>query len=115
MAKKRRLKNLKIKMAYGTSITEDVRMTVRIRDNGRCVFCGSDENVEHSAHYIPRSEGGMGIPENVVTLCNNKSINKCHQKFDFGTDEEKQIIGEKIEAHLKKHYPGWSREKVIKK
>lgn len=112
---KRKYKSIKRKMASATHITSDVKLEVIKRDQGRCVVCGSAKNVEPNAHYIPRSEGGMGIKENIVTLCTNDSENKCHYKFDFGTDEERKEIGEKIEAHLKKHYPGWCKDKVTYK
>lgn len=111
----KKFKSIKFKKTVPTEISFDVKMKVLKRDNGRCVVCGSTHNVEANAHYIPRSEGGMGIEENIVTLCNNESKNKCHYKFDFGTDEERKEIGEKIEAHLKKHYSKWSSEKVIYK
>ena len=108
----KRFKTIKMKKTSATEISYDVKMKVLQRDNGRCVYCGSMFHVEANAHYIPRSDGGMGIEENVVTLCNNQSVNKCHQKFDFGTDEERQAIGSKIEEHLKSHYKNWSPDKV---
>lgn len=110
MAKK--FKTLKMKKTAATEISFDVKMKVIQRDKGRCVYCGSMYHVEANAHFIPRSEGGMGIEENVVTLCNNQSQNKCHHKFDFGSDEERQAIGNKIKEHLLKHYPNWSEDKV---
>jgi len=90
-------------------------MKVWQRDQGRCVVCGATHNVEPNAHYIPRSQGGMGIEENVVTLCNNFSQNKCHYKFDFGGKELREEIGKRIEGYLKQKYPGWSKEKVVYK
>lgn len=110
MAKK--FKTLKFKKTSPGEISFDVKMKVIKRDKGRCVYCGDSKHAEPNAHFIPRSEGGMGIEENVVTLCNNNSENKCHFKFDFGTAEERQAIGEKIKEHLLKSYPNWSEEKV---
>ena len=38
-------------------ITKEVRQTVAIRDNGRCIICGKVVPVECSnAHYIKRSQ-----------------------------------------------------------
>lgn len=111
----KKFKSIKFKKTVPTEISFDVKMKVLKRDNGKCVVCGSRYNVEANAHYIPRSEGGMGIEENIVTLCNNESENKCHHKFDFGSDEERKELGNKIEEYLKSKYPGWSREKVIYK
>lgn len=108
----RKFKTIKFKKASATTISYDVKMKVLQRDKGKCVYCGSAYHVEPNAHFIPRSEGGMGIEENVVTLCNNQSKNKCHYKFDFGTEEERKDIGDKVKAHLMRHYPGWNEEKV---
>ena len=108
----KKLKTLKMKRTSGTAISYDVKMKVFQRDRGRCVVCGSLYNVEANAHFIPASEGGLGIEENIVTLCNHQSQNKCHVKFDFGTDEERETIRNIIQEHLLKHYPKWSRDKV---
>lgn len=57
-----------------------------------------------SCHYIPRSKGGLGIEENIVTLCM-----RCHHNYDNGLHkEEKEAIRRKIEAHLSRLYPNWS-------
>lgn len=56
-----------------------------------------------SCHYIARSHGGLGIEENIVTLCQT-----CHYNYDNGKSKEvKEAIKHKIEAHLKKFYPDW--------
>lgn len=57
-----------------------------------------------SCHYVPRSKGGLGIEQNVVTLCM-----KCHHNYDNGLrKEEKEAIRRKIKAHLAQLYPNWS-------
>lgn len=103
------------KRAIATDITHQVKHEVFLRDNGRCVVCGNMHNVMPNAHFIPRSAGGLGIPENIVTLCSNMTENKCHYKFDFGTIEEREEIGAKIEKYLRSKYPDWNREKLIYK
>jgi hypothetical protein len=65
-----------------------------------------------NAHFISRSKGGLGIEENVVTLCTSFTENKCHYKFDFGTREEREEIGSRIEEYLKSKYPNWDKEKL---
>lgn len=103
---------MKTKRAKATDISPKVKREVWERDGHRCIICGSPLAAPN-AHYIPRSAGGLGIPENIVTLCTNFSENKCHYRFDFGTAEEREEIGQKIENYLKDHYPGWDPEKLI--
>ena len=45
-----------------------------------CVFCGAaapSELAWSNAHYIARSQGGLGIEQNGLTLCPI-----CHRKYD---------------------------------
>ena len=106
---------MKSKRSKATDIPMSVKKTVWKRDKGRCVVCGNNYNVMPNAHYISRAKGGLGIEENIVTLCTNFTENKCHDRYDNGTDEEKRKIGEKIEKYLKEKYPNWDKEKLIYK
>ena len=100
MAKSRRAKACDISWA--------VKIAVWERDNGCCVVCGNNWNVMPNAHYIPRSRGGLGIEQNLVTLCTEFTENQCHRKFDFGTAIEQEYIGGKIKEYLQEKYPEWN-------
>jgi hypothetical protein len=50
------------------SITQDVRDTVWIRDQGRCTECGSEGRLSFD-YIIPTSLGGSGALRNVQLLC----------------------------------------------
>lgn len=50
------------------AIPEDVRHAVWRRDQGRCVQCGSQENLEFD-HVIPFSRGGATTERNLQLLC----------------------------------------------
>ncbi len=104
---------MKSKRTKATDIPQKVKQAVWERDGGRCVVCGCCRNVMPNAHFIPRSKGGLGIEENIVTLCTNLTENQCHYKFDFGTRQEKEEIEAKIEVYLKSKYPGWDRKNLI--
>lgn len=101
---------MKTKRAKACDIPASVKRKVFARDNGRCVVCGNSVNVMPNAHYISRSKGGLGIEQNIVTLCTNLTENKCHYKFDSGTKEEREFCGERIKSHLKSCYTDWQEE-----
>jgi hypothetical protein len=49
-------------------IPQDVKIQVSVRDQGRCVQCGSDEDL-HYDHKIPWSKGGTNTDNNIQLLC----------------------------------------------
>ena len=52
------------------SIPFEVRIKVWRRDNGKCVKCGTRQNLEFD-HIIPVSNGGSNSPRNIELLCEN--------------------------------------------
>jgi hypothetical protein len=50
------------------SIPDDVKLFVWQRDGGRCVKCGSQENLEFD-HIIPVAKGGSNTARNIQLLC----------------------------------------------
>ena len=68
-----------------------------------------------NAHYIPRSKGGLGIEENIVTLCTEFTLNKCHRKYDFGNKDERKKIGNIIKNYLQSKYDNWNEEQLYYK
>ena len=109
------MKRISNKRSKACDISQKVKEKVFERDNGCCVVCGNSYNVMPNAHYISRAKGGLGIEENVVTLCTGLTENNCHYKFDNGTKEQKTKIKEKIKNYLISIYPGWNEEMLIYK
>jgi 5-methylcytosine-specific restriction endonuclease McrA len=71
---KRKFERLKFKHE-GTKnkrerISEDVKMFVWRRDQGKCVECGGQEKLEFD-HIIPVSKGGSNTARNLQLLCEN--------------------------------------------
>lgn len=95
---------MKSKRSKACDISQKVKQIVWERDCHRCIICGSSQALPN-AHYIPRSKGGLGIEQNIVTLCLN-----CHYKTDHTTD--RVIMLEKIKSHLQSKYEGWSEQKL---
>lgn len=74
-----------------------------------CVYCGSsapDVIAWSNAHFIPRSQGGLGIKENGLTLCPI-----CHRKYDQTT--ARLEMREYLREYLRNHYDNWSEEALI--
>lgn len=87
------------------ALTKAVKDAVWERDGQACVLCGSPFAFPE-AHYISRAQGGLGIEENVVTLCRS-----CHDRYD--NSAERQYIRPRLEAYLRGIYPGWDETKLI--
>jgi 5-methylcytosine-specific restriction endonuclease McrA len=81
------------------ALTKVVKDAVWERDGQACVLCGSPYAFPE-AHYISRAQGGLGIEENVVTLCRS-----CHGRYD--NSAERAYIRPRLAAYLKSKYPGW--------
>ena len=87
-------------------IPPEVKKAVYERDNGACIWCAKQG--QPNAHYIPRSHGGLGIEENILTLCWG-----CHMKYDQTTNRGR--MGEFFKNYLKSKYPDWTELKCIYK
>jgi hypothetical protein len=76
--KQKRLKRAKtlieqeevISSARREVISDDIKIFVWRRDEGKCVKCGSKENLEFD-HIIPISKGGSNTARNIQILCEN--------------------------------------------
>ena len=76
-----------------------------------CILCGTpappyNRLAFSNAHYINRAQGGLGVEENILTLCPD-----CHHRYDQTTDRAmlKSFFG----RYLKEHYPDWDESKLV--
>lgn len=92
-----------------TDIPYDVKVTVAIRDNGRCINCNNKKGIgKPNAHFIPRQFGGLGIEENILDLCDI-----CHKEFDNSTGKKKILLEQKYETYLKSKYTYWDKKMLV--
>ena len=94
------------KRTKALEIPKSVKDRVYERDGGCCVLCGRPGNPE--AHYISRAHSGLGIEQNIVTLCR-----ECHNRYDQTI--ERQAIRAVLADYLRSQYPDWDEAKLIYK
>lgn len=93
----------KSKRSQACDIPQKVKRKVWERDGCRCIICGAPG--APNSHYIKRSQGGLGIEENIVTMCIY-----CHNAYD-GVAYKR--LEPQVRAYLKSKYPGWNPRKLI--
>ncbi len=98
---------MKSRRSKACDIPPWVKRAVWERDNHCCIICGSPMAMPNS-HYIRRSQGGLGIEENIVTMCL-----RCHSMYDQGID--RKAMEGYVRDYLKSKYPDWDEEKLIYK
>lgn len=73
-----------------------------------CVNCGAAAPAPlawSNAHYVSRAQGGLGIPENGLTLCP-----VCHRRYDQTTD--RPVLREYFKEYLRSKHEGWDESKL---
>lgn len=95
---------MKSRRSKACDISQKVKEAAWERDGHRCIYCGSPYAMPN-AHYIPRSKGGMGIQENIVSLCI-----LCHMNYD--QTNKRNEYKEYIKKYLKSKYIDWDEEKI---
>lgn len=75
-----------------------------------CINCGRPApqwkpTAFSHAHFISRAQGGLGIPENGLTLCP-----ECHRKYDQTTARKE--MRDFFREYLKSKYQDWDESKL---
>lgn len=76
-----------------------------------CVNCGAAAPAPlawSNAHFIGRSQSGLGTPENGLTLCP-----ECHRRYDQTTARPK--MREFFREYLKSKHDGWDESNLYYK
>lgn len=99
---------MKTKRSKACDITQAVKKKVWERDGEHCIVCGNPYAMPN-AHYISRAHGGLGIEQNIVTLCQN-----CHHAYDNTT--QRPFFKKYIKDYLQGKYGAeWDEEKLVYK
>lgn len=91
------------KRTKALAIPKKVKEAVYERDGGRCILC--QKSGDPVAHYISRAQGGLGIEQNIVTLCND-----CHRAYD---GNQRLFLRDCIREYLEIKYPDFTDEMRI--
>ena len=96
------------KRSKACDISQATKKKVWKRDNEHCIICGKWVPVScANAHFIPRSKSGLGIEQNILTLCF-----ECHRDFD-NSDKRKEYEV-KFRKYLQKIYgENWKEEDLM--
>ena len=88
--------------------------------DGCCIFCKAnyhmdklnpfERQIQQIAHYINRSQGGLGIEENGVLICQGH-----HGWLDNGNRGRREEMLQIMEMYFKNIYPDWHKENLIYK
>ena len=97
----------KSKRSKACDISPKVRKEVLERDNHQCIICGKNHGLQ-IAHYISRARSGLGIPQNLATMCVS-----CHFAMDNGKYHEE--LQKAVREHLQAHYDNWNEKDLIYK
>lgn len=102
----------KSKRAKATEFSQQTKELIRQRDQYQCLFCrlgkyGKSECtwLTDIMHYINKSAGGLGIPENGVLGCRYH-----HSLLDNGNKGYREDMLADMRAYLKSIYPHWNKE-----
>lgn len=93
------------KRTKATSIPSKVREEVEERDNHCCIFCGTP-NARGEAHFVRRSQGGLGIPQNLLTVC------RIHHRL-LDESDMSDMYKQKAREYLKSKYPDWDEKDLV--
>ena len=108
---------MKSKQAKAHEFSPATRQIIKERDGG-CIFCQIgyhmeeattfDREVKDIMHYIPRSAGGLGIPENAAVGCRHH-----HSMYDNGNSGRHEEMKELFKGYLMERYPGWNEKELV--
>lgn len=100
---------MKSKRTKACEIPASVKQRVFERDK-KCVLCErfARDAGWSNAHFISRAHGGLGIEENIITLCP-----ACHNRYD--NSDARFALHDYFAEYLKSKYSDWDEMKLYYK
>lgn len=105
----------KSKQAKAHEFSAEARREIMARDHNECIFCRRNyqmqgatwmaKEVKSIMHYIPRSKGGLGIPQNGAIGCIYH-----HDMMDNGNRGNRGEMLCIFRIYLQEQYPEWKEE-----
>lgn len=112
-------------MAKKSKRTKKLQFDIKTREriigrDGGCIFCAMgyptkdatwlDLTIKDIMHFIPKSQGGLGIEQNGALGCRYH-----HSKLDNGNEGLRSEMLERFESYLRNIYPDWNKKDLIYK
>lgn len=105
------------KRARKAEFDQKTRRIIEERDNG-CIFCQMRYRMENAMymdlhtfsimHFIPRSAGGLGVPENGAVGCQWH-----HDMLDNGNGGHREEMLELFEEYLQSVSDDWDKSQLV--
>ena len=106
------------KQARAREFNAASRQIIKERDLYQCIFCCMEYHMEDVTwygqqlqsimHYIPRSRGGLGIPQNGALDCQSH-----YEMLDNGNKGRREEMPQMFRQYLQDHYPDWNEDALI--
>ena len=103
--------------ARAHEFSKKAREEIFNRDLGQCIFCKQNYHEEEATwlgkemlsvmHYVPRSKGGLGIPENGALGCAFH-----HEMLDNGYRGRRDEMLEIFRKYLQSKYADWNEDEL---
>lgn len=104
----------KSKRTKACEFSADIRATIMQRDRYQCLFCRLEKFGKSECdwmmdimHYVNKSAGGLGIPQNGVLGCRYH-----HSLLDNGNKGYRKDMLQDMKEYLQSIYPDWSEEEL---
>lgn len=103
------------KRTKSLEFSKKTRERILCRDREMCIFCQIGYNMYSTTemgyqldgimHYIPRSQGGLGIEQNGALGCHYH-----HELMDNGSKGLRKEMREIMKGYLSGMYPDWNEK-----